>query len=104
MMNDQKLYDESGFDIIELDFDVSAFQNEKSDRADKEIDNIIKQVDKITGLLPGMKRPTVMTMADKSWDSIQTVIETDEFWNVIDLLKENGAQGILICPIDKMFV
>ena len=30
--------------------------------------------------------------------------ETDEFWNVIDLLKENGAQGILICPIDKMFV
>ena len=37
MMNDQKLYDESGFDIIELDFDVSAFQNEKSDRADKEL-------------------------------------------------------------------
>ncbi len=62
------------------------------------------QVDKITGLLPGMKSPTVMPLADKSWVSIHTVIETDEFWNVIDLLKENGAQGILICPIDKMFV
>lgn len=62
------------------------------------------KVDKIISLLPGMKSPTIIPLADKSWFSIHTVIKMDEFWNVIDLLKESGAQGILICPIDKMFI
>ncbi|MGY8911301.1 MAG: ATP phosphoribosyltransferase [Flavobacteriales bacterium] len=60
------------------------------------------KVDKIIDILPGMKSPTVLPLAEKGWSSIHSVIDKDKFWDVIDELKANGAQGILVCPIENM--
>lgn len=62
----------------------------------------IDKVDDILAVLPGIKSPTVMPLADKQWCSIHTVLERKRFWEIIGLLKENGAQGILVLPIEKM--
>ncbi len=56
----------------------------------------------IIKILPGMKSPTVLPLAEEGWSSIHTVIKKDRFWEVIDELKANGAEGILVCPIEKM--
>jgi ATP phosphoribosyltransferase len=56
----------------------------------------------IINVLPGMKSPTVLPLAEAGWSSVHSVINKNEFWNVIDELKANGAQGILVCPIEKM--
>ena len=53
-------------------------------------------------LLPGMRSPTVLPLAEKGWSSIHTVIEEERFWEVINELKQNGAEGILVAPIEKM--
>ena len=63
-----------------------------------------QQVDKIIKVLPGMKSPTVMPLAESGWSSIHTVISEDRFWDIIDELKANGAEGILIIPIEKMIL
>lgn len=62
------------------------------------------RVAEIIRILPGMKSPTVMPLAEKGWSSIHTVISEDRFWDIIDQLKEHGAQGILIVPIEKMII
>jgi ATP phosphoribosyltransferase len=59
-------------------------------------------VDKIIKILPGMKSPTVLPLAQKGWVSIHSVVKEDEFWEIIDQLKILGAQGILVVPIEKM--
>ncbi len=61
-----------------------------------------EKVQDIINVLPGMKSPTVLPLAEKGWSSVHSVISKNEFWDVIDALKENGAQGILVCPIEKM--
>ena len=53
-------------------------------------------------LLPGMRSPTVLPLAEEGWSSVHTVINKDKFWEVIDELKQAGAEGILVCPIEKM--
>lgn len=53
-------------------------------------------------LLPGMRSPTVLPLAEEGWSSVHTVINKDKFWEVIDELKQVGAEGILVCPIEKM--
>jgi len=58
----------------------------------------------ICKILPGMKSPTILPLADKSWSSLHSVIREDDFWEVIDRLKEAGAQGILVAPIEKMIL
>lgn len=60
------------------------------------------QVEKIISILPGMRSPTVLPLAEKGWSSIHSVINEETFWEVIDELKAHGAEGILICPIEKM--
>ncbi len=64
---------------------------------DKNLENIIK-------LLPGMRSPTVLPLAEKGWSSVHTVINEERFWEVIDELKINGAEGILVAPIEKMVI
>jgi ATP phosphoribosyltransferase len=51
-----------------------------------------------------MKSPTVMPLADRNWSSIHTVIGDEQFWDIIDRLRETGAEGILIIPIEKMIL
>ncbi len=60
------------------------------------------KVQDIINVLPGMKSPTVLPLAEEGWSSIHSVISKNQFWDVIDDLKANGAQGILVCPIEKM--
>lgn len=60
------------------------------------------KLNNIVRLLPGMKSPTVMPLADSGWSSVHSVISDNEFWENIDALKAAGAQGILIVPIEKM--
>jgi len=61
------------------------------------LENIIK-------VLPGMKSPTVLPLAEEGWSSVHTVINKNQFWEIIDELKLKGAQGILVCPIEKMVI
>jgi ATP phosphoribosyltransferase len=60
------------------------------------------KLNEIIKLLPGMKSPTVMPLADSGWSSVHSVMGDHEFWENIDALKAAGAQGILIVPIEKM--
>jgi len=64
----------------------------------------IDKVDEVLKVLPGIKSPTVMPLADKEWCSIHTVLERKRFWEIIGQLKEAGAQGILVLPIEKMII
>jgi len=58
----------------------------------------------ICKILPGMKSPTILPLAEKGWSSVHSVVEENKFWDIIEQLKENGAQGILVVPIEKMIV
>ena len=63
-----------------------------------------ESVKDIIKILPGMKSPTVMPLAEEGWSSIHTVIEKNSFWEVIDELKSKGAEGLLVVPIEKMVI
>lgn len=60
------------------------------------------KINEISNILPVLKSPTVMPLAEEGWSSVHSVIDEDTFWDVIDRLKEAGAEGILVCPIEKM--
>ena len=60
------------------------------------------RIEDIVKILPGMRSPTVLPLAEKGWSSIHTVIEKQKFWEIIDALKSKGAEGILVVPIEKM--
>ena len=62
------------------------------------------KLDDIIAVLPGMKSPTVMPLAMEGWSSLHSVVNEEDFWEVIGKLKEFGAQGILVIPIEKMIV
>lgn len=62
------------------------------------------KLDKIINVLPGMRSPTVLPLAQEGWSSIHSVINKNDFWEIIDELKANGAEGILVCPIENMVV
>ena len=62
------------------------------------------KVKAITEVLPGIKSPTIIPLADPEWCSIHTVLDEKRFWEIINKLKELGAQGILVTPIEKMIL
>lgn len=61
-------------------------------------------IEKIKQYIPGMKSPTIMPLALEGWSSLHSVVNEDDFWEVIGKLKECGAQGILVIPIEKMIM
>lgn len=61
-------------------------------------------IPQIVNLLPGMRSPSILPLVDEGWSSIHSVIGDDDFWDVIDELKQLGAEGILVIPIEKMIV
>jgi len=63
--------------------------------------NKLKEIIKI---IPGMKSPTIMPLATSGWSSVHSVLKESEFWEIIDKLKDLGAQGILVIPIEKMII
>lgn len=62
------------------------------------------KIDEIAEILPVLKSPTIMPLAQEGWSSLHSVIDENDFWGVIDQLKAAGAEGILVCPIEKMVV
>ena len=60
------------------------------------------KIDAISSILPVLKSPTVLPLAKSGWSSLHSVINAGDFWEVIDALKANGAEDILVCPIEKM--
>jgi ATP phosphoribosyltransferase len=62
------------------------------------------KLENIIDILPGMKSPTVMPLYQKGWSSVHSVVNEKEFWGIIDKLKEYGAEGILVIPIEKMII
>ncbi len=60
------------------------------------------KIEAVSALLPVLRSPTILPLAEKGWSSLHSVIEEDKFWKVIDQLKIAGAEGILIVPVDKM--
>jgi ATP phosphoribosyltransferase len=89
--------------LEKLKFRINAVQASKSNKyillnaPDKSIAEIIK-------IIPGMKSPTVMPLAEPGWSSIHSVLNENDFWEIIDKLKSLGAQGILVIPIEKMII
>lgn len=87
--------------LSDLIFRIHAVKNAKNTKyillnaPDDSIDNIIS-------LLPGVKSPTIMPLAKKGWSSLHSVVKENEFWEVIGKLKEAGAEGILVIPIEKI--
>jgi len=63
-----------------------------------------EKLQEIISLLPGMKSPTVLPLAESGWSSVHSVLSEDEFWDRIEKLKAAGAQGILVVPIEKMVI
>jgi ATP phosphoribosyltransferase len=63
-----------------------------------------ESIPEISKILPGMKSPTILPLMQKGWSSIHSVIKEDKFWDIIDRLKEKGAEGILVIPIEKMII
>lgn len=62
------------------------------------------KLDEIIDLIPGMKSPTVMPLAESGWSSVHSVLSERQFWQIIGELQKLGAQGILVIPIEKMIV
>jgi ATP phosphoribosyltransferase len=87
--------------LDELMFRISAVKNaEKTKYIMLNVpDHAIKTV---TNLLPGVKSPTVMPLAEKGWSSLHSVVKESDFWEILSKLKEAGAEGILVLPIEKI--
>jgi ATP phosphoribosyltransferase len=62
------------------------------------------RIPEICKILPGIKSPTILPLAEKGWCSLHSVVKEDEFWERIAQLKEAGAEGILVIPIEKMII
>jgi ATP phosphoribosyltransferase len=62
------------------------------------------KLDEIVSILPGMKSPTILPLAESGWSSVHSVVSEDTFWDIIEQLKDAGAQGILVVPIEKMIL
>ncbi|MBD3630924.1 ATP phosphoribosyltransferase [Cyclobacterium sp.] len=63
-----------------------------------------ESLERIVSLIPGMRSPTILPLAEKGWSSVHSVISEDQFWENIEELRAAGAQGILVVPIEKMVI
>jgi ATP phosphoribosyltransferase len=62
------------------------------------------RIEIISKLLPGVKSPTILPLAEEGWSSLHSVVNEDDFWEIIEKIKAAGAQGILVVPIEKMII
>ncbi|MEM9934337.1 MAG: ATP phosphoribosyltransferase [Bacteroidota bacterium] len=59
-------------------------------------------IEKVKDILPGMRSPSILPLAEEGWSSLHSVVQEDDFWGIIENLREVGAEGILVVPIEKM--
>jgi len=89
-------------DILEkLLFRIRAVKNAKENKYIL-LNAPLEAIHEICKILPGVKSPTILPLEEKGWCSIHSVVKEDEFWERIDQLKQAGAQGILVIPIEKL--
>jgi ATP phosphoribosyltransferase len=89
--------------LKELDFRIDAVQTAE-DKKYILLNAPNNKLPEIFSILPGMKSPTVLPLAQEGWSSIHSVIDEKRFWEIIGKLKAAGAEGILIIPIEKMIL
>ena len=89
--------------LDDLLFRIKAVQNAKNTKYIL-LNAPNESIGRIRALLPGMRSPTVVPLAEAGWSSMHSVINEGEFWSKIDLLKAAGAEGILVVPIEKMIL
>ena len=63
-----------------------------------------EKIEEISNILPGMKSPSILPLMKSGWSSIHSVVQEDDFWDIIESLKDKGAEGILVLPIEKMII
>lgn len=103
LISNKKLSEEKAAILDKLIFRIKAYKNGiKSKYIVLNAPN--ESLDKICKLIPGMRFPTVLPLSGSSWSSVHSVVEEDDFWNVINALKSYGAEGILVVPIEKMIL
>lgn len=103
LVANKKLSDAKAELLKKLEFRIEAVR--KAQRNKYILLNAPKaKLDDIVQLIPGMKSPTVLPLAIEGWCSLHSVVNEDDFWEVIGKLKEAGAEGILIVPIEKMVI
>ena len=101
--NTQNLSEEKEAILGKLLFRIQAVQKAKNSKYILlNVPN--SKIDSVAEILPVLKSPTVIPLAEEGWSSIHSVIDENSFWEVIDALKQAGAQDILIIPIDKMVI
>lgn len=103
LISNKKLSSEKSVILDQLLFRIDAVQQSRENKYIL-LNAPNTQLSAITQILPGMKSPTVLPLAKDGWSSLHSVIQEDDFWNVIDQLKNAGAEGILVVPIEKMIL
>lgn len=103
IIGNQNLTDEKQSILDKLLFRIESVQKGKNNKYIL-LNAPNNKLERIIELLPGMRSPTIVPLADKNWSSIHSVINEDEFWEVIEKLRNTGAEGILVVPIEKMIL
>ena len=103
LIGNKQLSEEKKAILEQLRFRIQAVKNAEDKKYIRM--NVPKnQLEAIINVLPGLKSPTVIPLADKEWCCVHTVLDQKRFWDIIGKLKELGAQGILVTPIEKMIL
>ena len=103
LIGNKKMSDEKKAGLDELLFRIEAVKNAE-DKKYVLMNVPTDKVKEVVDILPGAKSPTVMPLATEGWSSVHTVIDEKRFWEIIRQLKDLGAQGILVVPIEKMIL
>jgi len=103
LISSPKIAMEKRYTLESLIFRINAVQKAQKNKYIL-LNAPLEAKDEIIKILPGIKSPTILPLAESGWCSIHTVIEEDTFWEIIEKLKKAGAQGILVVPIEKMIV
>ncbi len=103
LIGNKQLSEEKKAILDQLRFRIQAVKNAEDKKYIRM--NVPKnQLEEIINVLPGLKSPTVIPLADEEWCCVHTVLDQKRFWDIIGKLKELGAQGILVTPIEKMIL
>lgn len=103
LIRNQNLVPEANALLQKIIFRIQAVQKAKANKYIL-LNTPNDKIEAISAILPGMNSPTIVPLAQPGWSSLHSVINEDEFWDIIESLKANGAEGILVVPIEKMFV
>jgi len=103
LIGDKKMDDEKKLILKKLLMRINAVKTAKNNKYIL-LNAPNHQLENIVAVLPGSKSPTIVPLAEEGWSSVQSVVNENDFWEVIEKLKELEAEGILVVPIEKMIV